>query len=237
MTHGIALLSLCHGTYLCLLFSAGLRLCCVSCPKSPENAAPLPGMSGQGHLTKQTISDTAEGNNLYRIIHSGDRRISTRRDPPHLPDAATRLSRTSLSWVTMDVIIIVGVTHPTVSGGGGSAAAPAPCRSVSEPTLHTARTGVSIQHGHENSDFSTAHFSLCWRLTQIPWSCRRCCVQAHRMVSSSSLNVDFTFRKIDYVNTPVSQMMVTGGPQINLPAMWSKASQQAERRAGSAIAV
>ena len=160
VTHRIALLSLCHGTYLCLAVSVGLWLCCGFCPKSPENAATLPGMSGRGHLPKQTISDTAEGNNLYRIIHSGDRMISTRRDPPHLPDAATRLSSTSLSWVTMDVIIIVGVTHPTVSGGGGSVAAPAPGGSVSEPTMYTARTGVSIQHGHENSDFSTAHFSL-----------------------------------------------------------------------------
>ena len=42
-------------------------------PKSPENAATPPGMSGRGHLTEQTTSDTAEGDNLPLIIHSGDR--------------------------------------------------------------------------------------------------------------------------------------------------------------------
>ena len=49
-----------------LAVSAGLWLCCGFCPKSPENAATLPGMSGRGHLTEQTTSDTAEGDNYLQ---------------------------------------------------------------------------------------------------------------------------------------------------------------------------
>ena len=46
--------------------------------------------------------------------------------------------------MTMVIVTTVGLTHPTVGGNGGSAAAPAPCGFVSEPTHPYAGYSVDL---------------------------------------------------------------------------------------------